>query len=152
MKRCPLGWSRLKNEKCFKLFANASTHAEAELSCKEHGSTLASLANEGERTYVQSLILKEVEDESTLTDLWVGLRRKANQLFWFDLTALQPEGLPWATNEPSTAVGDDCGIIASSYETLVNATADFVRLRLTTCSQQRGFICQKLILDYCRVD
>lgn len=120
--------------------------------CKQQGSSLASIANENERTYIQSLILKEVEDETSLTDLWVGLRRKANKLFWYDLTALQNEGLPWATNEPSNTAGDDCGSIASHYDTLVNATADFCRLKLTPCSQLKGFVCQKVILDHCTSD
>lgn len=101
---------------------------------------------------MQSLILKEVEDETTLTNLWVGLRRKANKLFWYDLTAFQSEGLPWATNEPSNVAGDDCGFIVTDYETLVNATADFCRLRLTSCDQLKGFVCQKLILEHCNAD
>lgn len=120
--------------------------------CKEHGSSLASIANENERTYIQSLILKEVEDETTLTDLWVGLRRKANKLFWYDLTSLQSEGLPWTTNQPSNTAGDDCGSIASDYETLVNATADFCRLKMTPCSESKGFVCQKVILEHCTAD
>lgn len=98
------------------------------------------------------MILKEVEQESTLTDVWIGLRRKANQMFWYDLSAFTSEGLPWASGEPVLTDGHDCGIISSSYETLVNATADFCRLKMTDCSLPKGFICQKLILEHCMAD
>jgi hypothetical protein len=124
----------------------------AEVECNTHGATLASIGNEAERTFVQSLILKENDVETNLTSLWVGLRRKASQLFWYDLTALAQDGLPWAANEPSTVSGNDCGFIACDHETLVNSTVDFCRIRLTDCAQAKGFVCQKFIIDYCNAD
>ena len=42
------GWLRLRNDKCFELFLNNTTHADAERTCMEHVSSLASLASEAE--------------------------------------------------------------------------------------------------------
>jgi len=152
VKRCPLGWNRLRNEKCFKLFTNLTTHALAEAACNNVGSTLASITSVGEKNFIQSLILKEVELETDLISLWTGLRKKANQFFWFDLTPFNQEGIPFAPGEPSNAAGNDCGYVATDYTTLVNATTEFSHLKMTDCNQLKGFLCQKILLDYCSTE
>ncbi|KAI1281944.1 hypothetical protein HDE_13241 [Halotydeus destructor] len=116
VKRCPAGWYRYHNDKCFKFFAAQLSQDDAELSCQSQGSTLASLSSEAERHFLKSLVLKESGDEATLDKLWLGLRRKANELYNFDLSAVSAD-LAYVTGHPETGTGN-CASLACDADTL----------------------------------
>lgn len=162
MKRCPPGWSRFKNEKCFKISPeteSAVSHDEAEAGCELLGSTLASVNSEGERTFLESLLLRDTTDETMLRSLWIGLRRKFGKMFWYDLTEGNfssltatldtADRLPWSSSAPSMSLisGYDCGLLTTDGDTMVNGTENFGRINFASCDELKGFVCQKFITE-----
>ena len=156
MKRCPPGWSRFKNEKCFKIVTTEPlvNHDAAQLACEALGSTLASVTSESERTFLRSLLLRDAADETGLKSLWIGLRRKFNSLFWYDLTQDNFDSVPgqavnpvWALALNSILPGADCGSLDTDAVTMANATANFARLAMADCLALKGYVCQKFVTE-----
>jgi len=147
VKRCPIGWQRYQSEKCFKYLADQLvTQDAAEAHCQTLGSTLASIESVHEREFLLSLVLKETADETLLGKIWIGLRRKAGQLFWFDLSpvsSLLPE--LYYQGHPAAAAGN-CGALATDQATLANSAANFAKVHLGDCAQALSFVCQKVII------
>jgi hypothetical protein len=150
VKRCPIGWYRYKQEKCFKMYTDApQSQAEAEATCQATGATLASVQSENERQFLKSLALKDMEEEAA-TRVWIGLKRKANLWYWFDLSPVQT--LTWFEGHPTSAPAESkCVSLAMDQTTLVNNSANFGKFFADDCTSPLGFVCQKYILDHCKI-
>jgi len=149
VKRCPAGWYRFENAKCFKHVPDLLTQADAEIACQALGSTLASIHNEAERTFIKSLVLKESTDETTLGKVWIGLRRKANEFYNFDLSPVSST-LSWFEGHPEAGLGH-CATLACDYATSVNSTGNFCKVHLNDCNEGHSYVCQKQIIIYTHV-
>lgn len=134
-------------------------HDGAQAACELLGSTLASVNSEAERTFLESLLLRDTTDETTLRSLWIGLRRKFGKMFWYDLTEGNfasltatldtPDRLPWSPSAASMSLvsGHDCGLLMTDGDTMVNKTENFGRITFASCDQLEGFVCQKFITE-----
>jgi len=148
VKRCPVGWYRFENEKCFRYFPDLVTQADAEVACQALGSTLASLHAEQEHAFLKSMVLKETVDETTLAKVWIGLRKKANELYNFDLTPVSAT-LPWYEGHPAGVnVTGTCATLACDHDTSINNTPNFCKVFLTDCNGGHAYVCQKQLIVY----
>ena len=135
------------------------THDAAEAACQTLGSNLATIGSEAERRFIRSLVLKETVDETTLTSLWIGLRKKSSFFLWSDLSDYDDAGLNqsglWAAGQPKTdflneaglAQVNYCAVIQSDAVTLSNNTVDFCKVSMNNCAEVKGFICQKVVTE-----
>jgi len=149
VKRCPSGWYRYHNEKCYKFFPDQLNQAEAELACQSVGSTLASLSSDQERQFIKSLVLKETEDETLLDNLWIGLRRKVGIEYNFDLSPVVGSVARVSSGQPEEGAFN-CASLACDVATATNATGDFCAVQFIDCSDRHTYACQKTIIDYYR--
>lgn len=120
--------------------------ADAEVACQTLGSTLASIHSEQEHQFIKSLVLKETADETLLDKIWLGLKKKANQMYNFDLTPVSAT-LQWHSGHSAAAVGA-CGALACDYTTSVNDTANFCKALLVDCNEGHAYVCQKQLIVY----
>lgn len=123
------------------------TQSAAELHCSTIGANLVSVRSESERQLVKSLVLKENDDVTLLTNVWIGLRRKLTEFYWTDLSSVNNVEL----NDKFATELFDCATLGCDYATLSNDTANYCSIKPTDCNVGHPFICQKfLINDHCR--
>ena len=152
--QCPPQWSKYQNEKCFKIYARGTVdllnHDQAETACENMGTTLASVTTDEERTFLKSLLLRDTRtewSETGLMSLWIGFRRKFNNVFWYDLNTntrlLYTDSRVSLNKLYGTDRGADCAYLVTDYEQTLNATdINFAGIAMDKCSELKGYVCQ----------
>ncbi|XP_046846401.1 uncharacterized protein LOC124440117 isoform X2 [Xenia sp. Carnegie-2017] len=135
---CEIGWIRSKHKDvgCYRLMESKKSWSEAEKTCEKYGAKLLSIRDRSEQVLATYLM-----ENAWNTDVWIGLSdaKTPCKYTWSDGASVSWTN--WAVGYPRGVwSGEHC-----VFMNLKGATQDMMYWRVGNCSQEKLFMCKKII-------
>jgi len=137
--RCPTGWTKWKDEKCFLLNSTFSNHEEARLTCNATGGMLANVKEVEQQTFLNNFLFNTSAVE---IGVWIGGTRligpigNETNFRWGDGTSIGYAN--WATGSPTPLVGKNCVAMQSRFSFFETEGT----WKDVSCSSPNYFVCE----------
>ncbi|XP_035533260.1 galactose-specific lectin nattectin-like [Morone saxatilis] len=128
---CPSGWSRY-GSRCFNVFTDQRSMADAELICIAHGGNLASIHNIHEHYVIRNLIHQRYQ---AYVNAWIGHFDAIQEGRWMWTDGSGSTFRYWAHGEPNNHGGEHC----TEINFRGNAWND------EHCNSRRPFVCARKV-------
>ena len=132
-------WFPFKDEKCFQVYTNVESYADAERTCRKAGAILGVIRSAEE----QDVINRHLKDNNIVDNIWIGLTQNENKSFaWTDGSALTYTN--WMDDSPLNA---DCVVISVDFTRSPFAVTDwknYGKWLAVNCAKKNAVLCQNI--------